>query len=49
MGGIPLSVEFALRLDRVSKSFGGLLAVDRVTLAVYPGERRALKIGRAHV
>ena len=35
-------MEFALRLDRVSKSFGGLLAVDRVTLAVYPGERRAL-------
>jgi branched-chain amino acid transport system ATP-binding protein len=33
---------FALRLDGVSKSFGGLLAVDGVTLAVRPGERRAL-------
>ena len=33
---------FALRLEGVSKSFGGLRAVDGVELAVRPGERRAL-------
>jgi ABC-type branched-subunit amino acid transport system ATPase component len=33
---------FALRLEAVSKSFGGLRAVDGVELAVRPGERRAL-------
>ena len=32
----------ALRLQAVSKSFGGLRAVDGVELAVRPGERRAL-------
>jgi branched-chain amino acid transport system ATP-binding protein len=35
-------MEYALQLDRVSKAFGGLQAVVRVTLAVRPGERRAL-------
>ena len=34
--------EYALRLERVSKWFGGLRAVDGVELAVRPGERRAL-------
>jgi branched-chain amino acid transport system ATP-binding protein len=32
----------ALRLDRVSKSFGGLVAIDGVGLGVERGERRAL-------
>jgi len=32
----------ALRLDRVSRSFGGLLAVDAVSLSVQQGERRAI-------
>jgi branched-chain amino acid transport system ATP-binding protein len=32
----------ALRLEKVSKQFGGLRAVDSVELAVRPGERRAL-------
>src|SRR4029077_17970881 len=32
----------ALRLDNVCRSFGGLQAVDGVTLEVRPGERRAL-------
>jgi branched-chain amino acid transport system ATP-binding protein len=32
----------ALRLEAVCRSFGGLQAVDSVTLAVRPGERRAL-------
>jgi branched-chain amino acid transport system ATP-binding protein len=32
----------ALHLDRVSKLFGGLRAVDDVSLTVEPGERRAL-------
>jgi branched-chain amino acid transport system ATP-binding protein len=32
----------ALRLEGVSRAFGGLQAVDAVTLAVRPGERRAL-------
>lgn len=31
-----------LRLDRVSKEFGGLKAVDHVSLTVQPGERRVL-------
>jgi branched-chain amino acid transport system ATP-binding protein len=35
-------VEPALRLDGVSRAFGGLQAVDAVTLTVQPGERRAL-------
>ena len=35
-------MEYALQLDGVSKSFGGLQAVVRVTLAVRSGERRAL-------
>jgi branched-chain amino acid transport system ATP-binding protein len=34
--------SFALRLEAVSKSFGGLRAVDGVELAVRAGERRAL-------
>jgi branched-chain amino acid transport system ATP-binding protein len=34
--------DFALRLEAVSKSFGGLRAVDGVELAVRAGERRAL-------
>ena len=34
--------DFALRLEKVSKWFGGLRAVDGVELAVRPGERRAL-------
>ena len=34
--------DFALRLDGVSKYFGGLQAVGGVSLAVRPGERRAL-------
>jgi len=37
-----MSVALALELDRVSKHFGGLRAVDGVALAVQPGERRAL-------
>ena len=32
----------ALQLDGVSKLFGGLRAVDGISLAVEPGERRAL-------
>ena len=32
----------ALRLEGVCRSFGGLQAVDSVTLTVQPGERRAL-------
>ena len=32
----------ALRLDGVSRAFGGLVAVDRVDLAVREGERRAI-------
>ena len=32
----------ALRLDAVCRSFGGLQAVDGVSLEVRPGERRAL-------
>jgi len=34
--------EPALRLEGVCRSFGGLQAVDSVTLSVRPGERRAL-------
>ena len=41
-GGITLSDEFALQLEGVSKFFGGLQAVSGVSLAVLPGERRAL-------
>ena len=33
---------FALTLSNVSKAFGGLSAVDGVTLEVPPGERRAI-------
>src|SRR5919106_2281885 len=32
----------ALRLDGVAKIFGGLRAVDGISLTVAPGERRAL-------
>jgi branched-chain amino acid transport system ATP-binding protein len=37
-----LNEPVALKLDRLTKSFGGLLAVDGVELAVRPGERRAI-------
>ena len=37
-----MTAELALRLDGVTKDFGGLRAVDDVSLAVRPGERRAL-------
>ena len=37
-----MSAPLALELDRVSKHFGGLRAVDGVALTVRPGERRAL-------
>ena len=37
-----MSPEFALRLEGVTKDFGGLRAVDGVALEVRPGERRAL-------
>ncbi|HEU5193628.1 MAG TPA: ABC transporter ATP-binding protein [Methylomirabilota bacterium] len=37
-----MSEPYALRLEKVSKWFGGLRAVDGVGLAVRPGERRAL-------
>src|SRR5256885_9513170 len=37
-----VTTDFALKLDGVSKYFGGLQAVDGVALAVRPGERRAL-------
>jgi branched-chain amino acid transport system ATP-binding protein len=37
-----MTAEFALKLDGVTKNFGGLRAVDGVALAVRPGERRAL-------
>ena len=37
-----MATELALRLDGVTKDFGGLRAVDRVALEVRPGERRAL-------
>lgn len=36
------AVDAALRLDNVSRAFGGLQAVDGVSLAVGAGERRAL-------
>ena len=36
------SAALALSLSNVSKAFGGLRAVDGVSLAVTPGERRAL-------
>ena len=38
----PMATELALRLDGVTKDFGGLRAVDGVALEVRPGERRAL-------
>jgi branched-chain amino acid transport system ATP-binding protein len=38
----PDMTDHALRLEGVSKWFGGLRAVDDVELAVRPGERRAL-------
>jgi branched-chain amino acid transport system ATP-binding protein len=34
--------QYALQLQAVSRSFGGLRAVDAVELAVEPGERRAV-------
>jgi branched-chain amino acid transport system ATP-binding protein len=34
--------ELALKLDGVTKDFGGLRAVDGIALSVRPGERRAL-------
>ena len=37
-----MTAEFALKLDGVTKDFGGLRAVDGIALAVRPGERRAL-------
>jgi branched-chain amino acid transport system ATP-binding protein len=37
-----MSADLALRLDGVTRDFGGLRAVDRVALEVRPGERRAL-------
>jgi branched-chain amino acid transport system ATP-binding protein len=37
-----VTTDFALQLDGVSKYFGGLQAVGNVSLAVRPGERRAL-------
>jgi branched-chain amino acid transport system ATP-binding protein len=37
-----MTAEFALRLDGVTRDFGGLRAVDGIGLAVRPGERRAL-------
>jgi len=39
---VTSSEPLALQLEAVCKSFGGLRAVDRVELAVRPGERRAL-------
>jgi len=38
----PAMTHSALRLEGVCRAFGGLQAVDSVTLAVRPGERRAL-------
>ncbi len=40
--GIALTGSIALRLDRVCRSFGGLLAVEGVDLVVRQGERRAI-------
>ena len=34
--------EAAIRVERLSKVFGGLRAVDEVTLSVAGGERRVL-------
>jgi branched-chain amino acid transport system ATP-binding protein len=39
---MTLTGELALRLDGVTRDFGGLCAVDGVALEVRPGERRAL-------
>ena len=37
-----MAEELALKLDGVTKDFGGLRAVDGIALSVRPGERRAL-------
>src|ERR1700692_2461400 len=37
-----MTEELALKLDGVTKDFGGLRAVDGIALSVRPGERRAL-------
>ena len=37
-----MAAELALKLERVTRDFGGLRAVDGVGLEVRPGERRAL-------
>ncbi|MEW6376218.1 MAG: ABC transporter ATP-binding protein [Thermodesulfobacteriota bacterium] len=39
---MPETTEFILELKEVSKSFGGLIAVNRVNLSVMRGELRAL-------
>ena len=39
-------INHALHLDAVCRAFGGLQAVDGVTLTVHPGERRALMGGQ---
>ena len=40
--GAPVHAEWALTLSDVAKEFGGLRALDGVTLRVKPGERRAV-------
>src|SRR5262249_52908260 len=39
---LPVIAAAALSVTGLSKEFGGLLAVDRVSLTVAPGERRAI-------
>src|SRR5438046_8508721 len=39
---MALGESVALRLDHVTRSFGGLLAVQDVSLVLRPGERRAI-------
>jgi branched-chain amino acid transport system ATP-binding protein len=39
---VPLLLDSALTLSAVSRTFGGLRAVDGVSLEVRPGERRAI-------